>query len=254
MSSGDTQENLWAYQKRLRFIHNVVKENFPSQNEASIRVLDIGCGNGSQLSIPLAELGFSVTGIDPDESSIVHAKRLAENLPAANFLCGSADDIKETFDVVILSEVLEHVADPGKLLMTGANLLNPYGVVIVTTPNGYGEFEMDSWLFRTLRLQRLIDKLAKNNSTTLGSTDNEDSGHVQFFTRARLYRIFKDCGLYVWREGTASFFAGPLAGHLLARSARFIEWNSRITERLPKVLASGWYFALRPSSRLGAAE
>jgi hypothetical protein len=46
--------------------------------------------------------------------------------------------------------------------------------------------------------------------------------------------------------------AGPLVGHTLARSERFIEWNARITDSLPLILSSGWYFALRRQPRTGA--
>lgn len=240
------QENLWGYQKRLRFVRSVIEDNFPGRHSSTITVLDIGCGNGSQLSLPLARCGYPVTGIDPDESSIAHAVRLSEGISCANFLRASVSDVAEKFDVVILSEVLEHVEDPAGLLSAGVRLVNPDCLVIVTTPNGYGEFEMDSWLFGALRLQRVVDKLASNKSEVLGSTDNSDSGHVQFFTRARLYKIFRECGLTVWREGAGSLFAGPFAGHLLARSDRFIQWNAVVTDRLPMAVASGWYFALRP--------
>ena len=250
----EDQENLWAYQKRLRFVSSVIKDNFPARQLSTITVLDIGCGNGSQLSLPLARGGFSVTGIDPDESSIAHAVKLSEDAPSARFLCASVNDIAETFDVVILSEVLEHVVDPSGLLKSGVRRLNPGGLVIVTTPNGYGEFEMDSWLFSALRMQRVVDKLASSKSNVMSSTDNDDSGHIQFFTRGRLYRIFRECGLTVWRDGAASLFAGPFAGHLLARSNRFIQWNAVVTDRLPLVLASGWYFALRREEPAGVTE
>jgi hypothetical protein len=126
------------------------------------------------------------------------------------------------------------------------------GILIVTVPNGFGEFEIDSWVFRALRLQRLVDALVRNRREVLGSTDNHQSGHVQFFTRRRLRDMFAQCDLVVFRESGASLFAGPLAGITLARSARFIEWNSRVTDRLPLALSSGWYFALRRHRQGGA--
>lgn len=251
LRSVNDQENLWAYQKRFRFVRTVIEENFPARPPSSIKIVDIGCGNGSQLSIPLAHAGFDVMGIDSDESSIAHAVSLSGKAPSARFLCASIQDVTETFDVVILSEVLEHVMDPAGLLKQGVQRLVADGVVIITTPNGYGEFEMDSWLFKALGMQRLVDKLAANKSPVLGATDNHDSGHVQFFTRRRLYKIFEECGLSVCSEGSASLFAGPFAGHLLARSQRFIQWNAEVTNGLPMALASGWYFALR---RAGVVE
>lgn len=240
------RENLWGYAKRLRFIEEVIKDAFPERAPDSLRVLDVGCGNGSQLALPLARRGFQVTGIDVDATSIEHANQLAKDLPNANFMCVDVAELKmNPFEVVILSEVLEHMTEPRTLLVESAKHLAEDGVVIITVPNGYGEFEIDSRLFQLLRLQNIVDRLAKNNSEVIASTDNHASGHVQRFTRRRLQRLFRECSLSVFREGAASFLAGPLIGHTLARSSRFIEWNSRVTDKLPLVLASGWYFALR---------
>jgi SAM-dependent methyltransferase len=251
-------ENLWGYVKRLRFVESVIEEALRERASASLRVLDVGCGNGSMLALPLARRGFQVTGIDIDAPSIEHAKQLAKDLPNATFICGHVAELKtEKFDVVILSEVLEHMAEPRTLLADSVKHLNESGVVIVTVPNGYGEFEIDSRLFHLLRLQRIVDALSKNNREIVAATDNHESGHVQSFTRRRLRRLFADCSLIVFREGAASFLAGPLIGHTLARSHRFIEWNSRVTDKLPLTLASGWYFALRRAksmSSIGAAE
>ncbi len=246
MSEAGEQENLWGYAKRLRFVERVIAEVFPGRAAESVRVLDVGCGNGSQLAVPLARCGFQVTGVDVDEPSIEHARRLAAGLPNASFLCQEVSELRTgPFDVVILSEVLEHMEEPRELLAASVRHLAEGGVVIVTVPNGYGEFELDSRLFRLFRLQRVVDRLAKNNGQVMAATDNHASGHVQFFTRRRLRRLFSECSLAVFREGAASLLAGPLVGHTLARSQRFIEWNSRVTDRLPPALASGWYFALR---------
>lgn len=246
-------ENLWGYLKRLRFVEGVIKESFPGREAASVRVLDVGCGNGSMLALPLAECGFQVTGIDIDERSIEHAQQLAKDLPGATFLSGDVAQLKAgRFEVVILAEVLEHMTEPVGLLAESAKHLSEDGVLIVTVPNGFGEFEIDSKLFRLLRLQRLVDALSKNKQEIMAATDNHESGHVQSFTRRRLRRLFAQCSLTVFREGAASFLAGPLIGHTLARSSRFIKWNSRVTDKLPFTFASGWYFALRRAAQANA--
>jgi ubiquinone biosynthesis O-methyltransferase len=246
MDESGKLENLWGYAKRLRFVEQTIAEVFPERAPSSLRALDVGCGNGSELALPLARLGFQVTGIDIDAASIEHARALAIDLKNAEFICLDVAELKaEAFDVVILSEVLEHLTEPRTLLANSVRHLAEGGVVIVTVPNGYGEFELDSKLFRLFRLQRVVDVLAKNSREAIAATDNHESGHVQSFTRRRLRRLFKECSLSVFREGAASFLAGPLIGHTLARSSRFIEWNSRVTDRLPFALASGWYFALR---------
>lgn len=239
-------ENLWGYAKRLRFVRKAIEAAFPQRQPASLRVLDVGCGNGSQLALPLVRHGFRVTGVDTHAPSIEHARRAAQDLNGVRFVCGRVEDLDpELFDIVILSEVLEHVTEPRELLAASLRYLASDGLMILTVPNGFGEFEIDSWLFRLLRGQRLVDALAKGNREVMAATDNHADGHVQFFTRRRLRRLFEQCSLAIFREGAGSLLAGPLVGHTLARSPRFIAWNARITDKLPLAFASGWYFALR---------
>ena len=244
-------EDLWGYAKRLRFVREAISVSFPDRAPSSLRVLDVGCGNGSQLALRLAlRDGFQITGIDPDSRSIEHARQLAGKSPNATFECGRVEDLSvgHKFDVVILSEVLEHLERPAEMLAAGADRMNEEGILIVTVPNGYGEFEIDSWIFRRLRLQKLVEALAAKREV-VSATDNQESGHIQFFTRSRLVCLFDEAGLVAVIEAAGSLLAGPIVGHFLGRSARLINWNARVTDRLPLILASGWYFVLRRRSR-----
>ena len=245
------RENLWGYVKRLRFVRRAIAEAFPNRHPALVRVLDAGCGNGSQLALPLIKDGFNLTGVDTDQSSIEHARKLSAGAANAKFFCQRVEELPEaeSFDVVILSEVLEHLKEPQTLLAAGVERLNAGGILIVTVPNGYGEFELDSWLFRTLHLQRVVDALARGSQAVVGSTDNQESGHVQFFTRGRLRKLFEECGLKIFQEGASSLLSGPMVGHTLGRFPSFIEWNARTADKLPHVFSSGWFFALRPVSK-----
>ena len=103
-----------------------------------LRVLDVGCGGGL-LAEPMARLGASLTGIDVTEAAILaataHAKQA--NLEI-DYRCSTAEDLATTgvtFDVIYASEVIEHVADRSLFIKAIANMLDPRGVVIVTTIN-----------------------------------------------------------------------------------------------------------------------
>jgi len=247
----DQTEDWCGYAKRLRFVRETIRAAFPERAPPSLTVLDVGCGNGSQLALPLAmKDGFQLTGLDTDSCSIEHARRLAGPRANIDFACGTVDDLssEKLFDVVILSEVLEHLERPVDLLTTSARRMAVDGILIVTVPNGYGEFEIDSWIFRKLHLQNLVEALAEKREV-LGATDNRESGHIQFFTRSRLRSLFDAAGLVSFREVAGSLMTGPIVGHVLARSKRLIDWNARVTDRLPLILASGWYFALRSAER-----
>jgi 2-polyprenyl-3-methyl-5-hydroxy-6-metoxy-1,4-benzoquinol methylase len=83
-------ENLWGYGKRLRFVDASIRRAFPSRARYELKVLDIGCGNGSQLAIPMAEAGYHVTAIDPHRPSIERGRRLSSKV---EFFHGSVDEL-----------------------------------------------------------------------------------------------------------------------------------------------------------------
>jgi len=79
-------------------------------------VLDVGCGNGS-VTYDVAKKVNSVVGIDIDENKIRDAKKnfLLDNI---EYICGDIINwpFKQKFDVIILSNVLEHIEDRIELL------------------------------------------------------------------------------------------------------------------------------------------
>ncbi len=103
-----------------------------------LSILDIGCGGGI-LSEPLARLGAAVTGIDPVAQSIEVAKAHAQTQGLEiSYRAVTAEDLASegaTFDVVIASEVVEHVADLSTFLKTCRTLCKDKGLFFVSTLN-----------------------------------------------------------------------------------------------------------------------
>lgn len=104
----------------------------------SPRVLDVGCGTGFLLE-RLAARGFAGIGVDLSPESVAHARRRLEEIGAADRLTavvGSAYEPPEgTFDLVCLTDVLEHLEDPRACLRALRERLAPGGLVVVATPN-----------------------------------------------------------------------------------------------------------------------
>jgi len=106
-------------------------------------VLDIGCSQGIA-SILLGREGFRVTGIDIQESRIDYARadlaaEAAEVQTRVDFMVANGSSLEfeaDSFDTVLLGEVLEHLAVPGKLLDEACRVLKPGGRVVITTPFG----------------------------------------------------------------------------------------------------------------------
>jgi SAM-dependent methyltransferase len=243
------KENIWGYKNRLEFVDGECLSRFGHRN---VSILDIGCGNGSYLAIPLSLRGYRVTGVDPDQNSIDRAITFGSNV---DFLCGTCETIVPRFNVVVLSEVLEHLHCPEALLADAVKRMTPGGLMIVTVPNGYGEFELDSRIYYRLHLDRAFDsfyalrrRLLRKPDPLPGVAGSDDtSGHVQRFTLGRMRNLFAANGLAITSTQGASFISGPIAGNTIARIPGFMRWNVAMSKRLPLRLSSGWMFSLTAS-------
>ncbi len=108
-----------------------------------VNCLDIGCGGGI-LSEKLKRLGASVTGIDASKKSIEIAKEHAKKSRLQiNYKCITTSELlkikkekgQNVFDLVIASEVIEHVNNRKIFLSDISNLCRPGGLVVFTTIN-----------------------------------------------------------------------------------------------------------------------
>jgi SAM-dependent methyltransferase len=138
-----------------------------------LRILDVGCGNGALCGI-LRDLGHEVVGIDLSEQGIAVARKA---WPELRFELLAADDelmgklCCEPFDVVVSTEVVEHLYAPRSFIDGCWAALKPGGRLILTTPyHGY--------------LKNLVLALA-------GKWDKHadplwDGGHIKLWSRASL--------------------------------------------------------------------
>lgn len=96
--------------------------------------LDVGCNLGS-ITEAARRMGFRATGIDLDEATIAKAK---ENFPQCEFRAISSTELAaegKTYDTVFCMEVIEHVPDPHAFAESLSQLLNPGGILYITTPD-----------------------------------------------------------------------------------------------------------------------
>ncbi len=111
------------------------------------KVLDLGCGAG-RLSLYAAKYADSVTGIDYIGSAINYANKFAKlcNVKNANFSVTDLDSVAGMqYDVVLISEVLQHVKNPLATLSRCRKLLKKGGYVVVNIPS-FDNFRGTVWL------------------------------------------------------------------------------------------------------------
>jgi 2-polyprenyl-3-methyl-5-hydroxy-6-metoxy-1,4-benzoquinol methylase len=140
-------------------------------------ICDLGCGNG-HIAGRLGLHGYQVTGIDASRSGIQIARCA---YPAVNFVEARLDqDIQQLnlpmFDLVISSDVIEHLYRPSDLLEAAFALLKPGRHILVGTPyHGY--------------LKNLA--LALTNRMDAHLSPLHDGGHIKFFSVKTLSQLLR---------------------------------------------------------------
>lgn len=114
--------------KRMRVDYELIE----SLIEPNSRVLDVGCGDGELLSRLIQDKGIDGEGMELDQDMIVHCVRRGLSVIQWDIDRGLEQYAADTFDYVILSQTMQTVRDPEKVLR---ELIRIGKKVIVSFPN-----------------------------------------------------------------------------------------------------------------------
>jgi len=147
------------------------------------RLLDIGCGRGELLYVAANE-GWQAQGVEYSSRFAEYAK----NTFGVEVAIGDLESLglaPESFDVVCLVSVLQHVYDPKKLLMSIRRVLRDGGLLFIETMNNAGMVYRLGDLYNILR--------GRNITTNLSPTF--PSYQIYGFSPKSLRRLFQETGL-----------------------------------------------------------
>lgn len=113
----------------LSFFKVIKKRRFPFIKNGTL--LDIGCGSGEFLE-KMQSLGMNVTGVDPfaSKEAGINAKITIHRMPLEK-----APLKPESFDVITMNHVLEHVPNPHIVFSTIHKLLKEEGIFVFAVPD-----------------------------------------------------------------------------------------------------------------------
>lgn len=182
-TAGDVPEFGWEGTEPIftaAYLGPAIEKLLPDLPDGA-RVLDIGCGNGWWLG-QFQQRGCTVVGVDASEEGIAIARRTYPDGRFYQTLAG--EDLLERideapFDLVLSTEVVEHVYSPQEWAAGCLAALRPGGRLICSTPyHGY--------------VKNLALALAGKWDRHL--TALTEGGHIKFFSRDTLGRLLTDAG------------------------------------------------------------
>lgn len=209
--SGSAFDSLWAtYWRQVQEVgplthtrYRLIFAELPDL-AAKSRILDVGCGSGTLLKLlgakfPDAEL----SGVEVSEQACqIAAPEIRSVISCGDIVQLAPQFEPASFDLLVCSEVLEHVDDPELVMQTAAKLLKVGGIAIFTVPAG-----MKHW-----------------------SSQDDAAGHLRRFEVRDFTQLMNRCGLtprnqYTWGGPVSTIYnrlisvVGPESAANAARSA-----------------------------------
>ena len=269
------RETTYGIVKRLRFFLNHIESERQQRKlgRGETRILDVGCGTGINVTVPLAITGYSVIGLDIDQASIERARQTANGISNVKFRCSALNELSfsDLFHVVICSEVMEHLEKPDFLVQQMRDVLVEGGLLLITVPNGYGYFGAESFLERCFpQISRMTDNLQKKLVRRFGRATLKlrhasewkpehwqlaitslasNQTHCQRFTLGRLKQFLINQGFEILEFRNRTFLAGNILNNIVRDWDSFLKWNSDVADCLPRWSCSGWMIAARRNDK-----
>ncbi len=186
---------------RFTAVRDMVLRMLPAEKaSSSLEVADIGCGPGMQ-SILFAEKGHNVHGLDVSEPFLELARQRTEERGfEVDYQLGSATNLPwgdESMDVVLLPELLEHVADWESCVNEATRILKPGGALYLSTTNSLcpkqQEFTLPFYSWYPGFMKRRYEVLAVTTRPEIANFAKYPA--VNWFTPYGLKRALKARGL-----------------------------------------------------------
>lgn len=172
---GNKQADLSIVVQEKRFVKIL---DFISKEKPRGKILDVGCSNG-QFMYWAKHRGFEASGIEINKRTADIAKQ--NGFAVHQGFVETAPYDKQSFDVVYLGDVIEHVTNPRNFVSSALTFLKPGGLLLISTPN------MNCWWSNTTLFFYKIYGIPWSSATP--------PHHLFQFSQSNLDRLVAENGL-----------------------------------------------------------
>jgi SAM-dependent methyltransferase len=173
---------------------------------AGRRILDIGCGDGAATSlIATGRRQHHVIGVDWSTRAIEQARAHGFDLISAGVDPPGLPIATGTIDLVVMSELIEHLVDTDAALAEARRVLRPGGTLLLSTPN------LAAWHNRVLiafGVQPIFSEVSLRG--IYGRPGSQVVGHLRLFTRRALVGLLRANGFTAIKIAGARYHDVPL--------------------------------------------
>lgn len=132
------EQRHWWFVARRRIVASLVNRFTPAGAGQRLRICELGCGTGGNLAH--WKDSHDICGMDNSERALEYARRRVGTRVACGSLPQDVPFEPSSFDVVLMTDVLEHIEDDVTSARVATSLLRPGGIFVATVP-------AHQWLF-----------------------------------------------------------------------------------------------------------
>ncbi len=215
-SSNPTRK--WLHCTRRDWIIEKIRE---TARQRPGRAIEVGFGAGVYLAA-LAETFGEVVATDLDQAHIDHARAIAARYPHLHLM---RDDVVESklpehsFGLVLCSEVIEHIADSESVLAAMHRLLEPGGILLLSTPQRWSLMEMAAKVAFLPGVVKIVRRIYGEAIF--------DMEHINTMTADEAERQLQSAGFRIRERFKSGMYIPMVAEFAGERGRKFEEWVER---------------------------
>jgi len=204
------------------------------QSKQPGRALDVGCGSGANSGL-LSRWGWRVTALTCSPAEARQTQPFCDRVLLADVATGlPAAILKEGYDLIVMSHVLEHLADPEPILADAAKILSAGGHIAIAVPNA---------LYWKQRMQYFAGRFQYQDTGIMDRT------HLRFYTFKTGRELLTSRGFALVMATGSGHAPMPIIRTLLPKKFASAV-DRRVCSRFPGVFAEQLIFVGQQGPRV----